>query len=346
MAFTNQHFQLLLCFSLVLVLGLWATQPLAHPLDDHKASLSLKERHERWMTQYGRVYKDEIEKEKRFNIFKTNVEYIDNFNANASNKLYTLGTNAFTDLTTEELIATHTGIKKQFISESMSTRTTQFRHENLTDDDILPSIDWREHGAVMGVKDQGLCGSCWAFSAVAAVEGLNKIKTGQLISLSEQELLDCVKDYGCGGGEMTKSFTFIQQNKGISTEAEYPYQDTQSQCQARTLGSNAVTIDGFQRVPNDESALMKAVSQQPVAVCIDIHGIDFRHYSNSIYNGDCGRDNINHAVTVVGYGTDTNGTDYWVLKNSWGESWGENGYMRIIRGQNKCGITSYASYPI
>ncbi|KMT04501.1 hypothetical protein BVRB_8g181670 [Beta vulgaris subsp. vulgaris] len=347
-AFTNQNFQLLLCFALVLLLGLWATPSLARPLDNHK-SLSIRERHELWMARHGRVYKDQIEKEKRLNIFSKNVERIENFNGNASsNKLFTLGVNAFSDLTLKEFVATHTGYKRQFHSKSMSgySTTNGLRFDqNLTD--MPPSLDWREQGAVTPIKDQGQCGCCWAFSTVAAVEGLNQINTGQLISLSEQELVDCVQDSnGCYGGSMTNGFEYIKQNQGLSTEDEYQYQATQGQCGATYPSDNAVTIEGYQRIPpNDEETLMQAVSQQPISIGIDANGFEFLNYNGGVFNGECGQQ-INHAVTIVGYDTDTDGNNYWLLKNSWGETWGENGYMKIIRDQNQCGITLYASYPI
>ncbi|XP_021765962.1 zingipain-2-like [Chenopodium quinoa] len=346
MAFTNQHFQFL-CLTLVLISGLWATQSLARPLDHHKAS-SLRERHELWMARHGRVYKDEIEKENRFNIFKKNVELIENFNANASsNKLYTLGTNAFTDITTKEFVATHTGYKKRSDSTFGGPVTTRFRFENLTDADITPSMDWREYGAVTGIKYQGQCGCCWAFSVVAAVEGLNLIKTRQLISLSEEQLVDCVQgNNGCEGGEMKTAFEYIENNQGISTEDDYPYTASNGMPSQCLVKSSMVTINGYESIPpNDEGALMKAVSQQPVSVGIDGSGDEFMYYKSGVFQGECGND-ITHAVTAIGYGTDTNGIDYWLLKNSWGESWGENGYMRIIRGQNKCGLTLDASYPV
>ncbi|XP_021728537.1 zingipain-2-like [Chenopodium quinoa] len=346
MAFANQPFQFL-CLALVLILGFCANQVLARPLDHHKA-LSLRERHELWMARHGRVYKDVIEKEKRFNIFKKNVERIENFNANASSiKLYTLGTNAFSDLTTEEFVATHTGYKKRSHSTFGGSVTTRFRYENLTDADITPSMDWREFGAVTGIKNQGSCGCCWAFSAVGAIEGLNQIKTRQLISLSEEELVDCVQPpNGCAGAAMQAAFEFIRNNQGISKEDDYPYTATNgvpSQCQPKT---SAVSINGFESIPpNDETALMKAVSNQPVAVGLDGSGFDFLQYQSGVFHGECGND-ITHAVTAIGYGTSTDGIDYWLVKNSWGESWGENGYMRIIRGQNKCGLTLDASYPV
>ncbi|KAL2930884.1 Senescence-specific cysteine protease SAG12 [Bienertia sinuspersici] len=325
MGFTNQHLLFFLCFALVVVVGLWANPILARPLDHHKA-LSKRERHELWMARHERVYKDLKEKEKRFNIFKENVEHIENFNANASStKSFKLGVNAFADLTNEEFVTTHTGYKKQFsYSKSMSSYSMT---NGLSGDELPESLDWRNKGAVTGVKYQGNCGCCWAFSAVAAVEGLNYIRTGELSSFSEQELLDCVtSNSGCNGGEMTTAFEFIQQSQGLLTEAEYPYTGTQGQCQL-TSGSDsvgAVKINSFQSLPkNNEDTLKQAVAQQPVSVGIDGSGSEFLYYKGGVFDGNCGQA-MTHAVTIIGYGTDTYyGKDYWLVKNSWGETWGE-----------------------
>lgn len=333
-----------LCIILVLVLGCYASLAWSRPLDDDKA-LSIRERHEQWMAKYGRKYKDSVEKEKRFNIFKENVERIENFNQNvlSNQKLYTLGVNAFADLTPEEFAATHTASKSLSPSTTMSgdLTTTSFRFQNVTD--TPPSKDWRDYGAVTPIKNQGGCGCCWAFASVAAVEGINQIKTGKLISLSEQELLDCVPGFSCDGGIMTRAFQFIQQNQGILTEDNYPYQEDKGQCQATTLEGDKVTINGYESVPSlDEDALLKAVSQQPVVVRVNSKG--FQLYEGGIYNGECGT-TLNHEVTIIGYGTE-NGNNYWLVKNSWGTGWGEQGFMRIMRGMNMCGLAIQPAYPI
>ncbi|MBA0776429.1 hypothetical protein Gotri_011424 [Gossypium trilobum] len=207
---------------------------------------------------------------------------------------------------------------------------------------------------------------------MAAVEGLIKIKTSKLISFSEQQLLDCSTNggnQGCKGGWMMNAFDYISQNQGITSEESYPYQQMQETCDTQI--KEVATISGYQMVPkNDQEALLKAVKNQPVSVALEGHGRDFQFYiidflsfsSYSIYiclnclplacgvfKGDYGN-SLTHAVTIVGYGTSEEGLNYFFIKNSWGETWGENGYMKIQRNVNMkggvCGIAMKASYPI
>lgn len=343
MAPKNPCFHLMLCV-LALVLGYVASRDLPRPLDDNN-TLSMRDRHEQWMVKYGRSYKDLVEKEKRFNIFKSNVERIENHNRGLGNpKLYMLEVNVFADLTKDEFVATHTGSKSLFSNNGI--KTTRFKYENITH--IPYSMDWRKRGAVTPIKDQGDCGCCWAFATVGAIEGLNKIKTGNLISLSEQQLVDCDNtNSGCEGGIMTKAFEFVHKNKGLYTEKIYPYNANDNKCKAKNVAINKsqrVTINGFEFVPpNNEFALLKAVSQQPIVVRVDSSGFVF--YKSGIYNGkDCGTI-LDHEVIVIGYGTE-NGIDYWLLKNQWGKSWGENGFIRVLRGKNVCGLAIEPAYPI
>ena len=195
-------------------------------------------------------------------------------------------------------------------------------------------------------------GCCWAFSAVAAMEGITQLKTGKLISLSEQELVDCDtngEDQGCEGGLMDSAFEFIIGNGGLTTEANYAYKGVDGTCNKQKAGSSAAKIKNYVDVPaNSEAALLKAVAHHPVSVAIDAGGSDFQFYSGGVFTGQCGTE-LDHGVTAVGYGESDDGTKYWLVKNSWGTGWGEDGYIRMERdiGADKglCGIAMEASYP-
>lgn len=297
------------------------------------------------MAHHGRVYKDASEKEMRFNIFKGNFEYIHTFNS-VGGRLYKLSLNKFADQTNAEFKSSRNGYKKS--SHTKSGTSTSFKYENVTA--VPTSMDWRKKGAVTPVKDQGQCGCCWAFSAVAAMEGITQLSTGKLISLSEQELVDCDtsgEDQGCGGGLMDDAFDFIQHNRGLTTESNYPYQGVDGTC--KTKKPSAAKITGHEDVPsNSEKALLKAVSMQPVSVAIDAGGSDFQFYSSGVFTGECGTE-LDHGVTAVGYGTSDDGTKYWLVKNSWGSSWGQEGYIQMQRDvaakEGLCGIAMEASYP-
>ena len=210
-------------------------------------------------------------------------------------------------------------------------------------------VDWTTKNAVTPVKNQQRCGSCWAFSTTGSVEGAYAIASGTLTSLSEQDLVSCDHngDQGCNGGLMDNAFKWIESN-GLCTEDDYPYTSGSGITgTCKTTCKPAVTITGFTDVPQqDETALQSALAQQPVSVAIEADKSAFQLYKSGVLDSaSCGT-KLDHGVLAVGYGTDSaSGQDYWKVKNSWGATWGESGYIRMVRGKNMCGIAMSASYP-
>ncbi|KAI3970379.1 hypothetical protein MKX01_024026 [Papaver californicum] len=347
MVMMSTKVSVLVVLSFALVLGV------VQSFDFHEKELesekSLWELYERWRSHHT-VTRDLDEKHRRFNVFKENVKYIHNFNK--KDAPYKLKLNKFGDMTNHEFKKSYAGSKvshhRMFRGERKPTEN--FMYESVTN--LPASVDWRTKGAVTPIKDQGQCGSCWAFSTIVAVEGINQIKTKKLVSLSEQELVDCdnSENQGCNGGLMEIAFEYITKNGGITTETNYPYKAQDGSCDSTKENSHIVSIDGHQNVPtNDENALMKAVVNQPVSVAVDAGESDFQFYSEGVFTGQCGTE-LDHGVAVVGYGTTVDGTKYWIVKNSWGSAWGEKGYIRMVRGvkakEGLCGIAMEASYPI
>ncbi|KAG8385457.1 hypothetical protein BUALT_Bualt03G0047300 [Buddleja alternifolia] len=306
---------------------------------DHIMSM----KHEKWMSQYNRYYESKEEKVKRFKIFKYNVDYIESFNR-VGTHTYQLGINQFADMTSEEFLAKYTG---NSMPSFQSSPVAPFKYENVKD--VPPSLDWREKNAVTPVQSQGPCGSCWAFSAVAAIEGIVQIKSGVLTSLSEQQIIDCDGAFdGCQGGRMEKAFEFVERNGGLASDTDYPYQTMEGVCSTNTPSSLAASITGIGGVPqNNETAMLMAVANQPISVGIDPSLFQF--YRSGVLTGECGT-NRTHAITAVGYGTSEDGIKFWLFKNSWGPWWGEDGYIRIQRDvdvvEGMCGLAMDLTYPI
>lgn len=341
--------------STILLILLFAS--LSYAIDNHIQKSSPRSDdevmglYEEWLAKHGKAYNSLGEKDKRFEIFKDNLKFVDEHNS--ENRTYKVGMNRFADLTNEEYrsryLGTRTDAKRRFVKSKVGLSR---RYAVRGDEESPESVDWRTKGAVAPIKDQGDCGSCWAFSTVAAVEGLNKIKTGELIELSEQELVDCDRAYdaGCNGGLMDYAFQFIIENGGIDSESDYPYLGVDGQCDPTRKNAKVVSIDDYEDVPPfDELALKNAVAHQPVSVAIEASGRALQLYLSGIFTGKCGMA-LDHGVAVVGYGKE-NGVDYWIVRNSWGASWGESGYIRMERNvvatyTGKCGIAMQASYPI
>ncbi|RWS25097.1 Cathepsin L-like protein [Leptotrombidium deliense] len=258
---------------------------------------------------------------------------------------YRKGINKFSDLT-----------NKEFSSIYMGNRVENKNNSSIfkSDTKTLPkSVDWRTKGIVTPVKNQYACGSCWAFSAVASLEGQHAKKYGKLVSLSEQNLVDCSRkygNYGCNGGYVTKAFEYIKDNNGVDTETSYPYVGFDDEChfESRSVGAN---VTGFTNIESgSEEALQQATATiGPISVAID--ATDFQDYHGGIFDDkqcETGSMFLHHAVTVIGYGVDEKtGAQYWLVKNSWGSDWGEQGYIRMSRNKNnQCGIATSATFPL
>lgn len=300
--------------------------------------------------EHGRNYEAE-EESVRKQTFTENLKKIEmhNYLHSKGLKSYTLGVNQFADMTASEFARQMNGYKMR--SNISAHRGVSYLSPNIPI--TLPrSVDWRKHGYVTPVKDQGQCGSCWSFSTTGALEGQHFRKTGKLVSLSEQNLVDCsvsFGNHGCEGGLMDYAFTYIKTNGGIDTETSYPYEAKEGECRYEAQSSGA-TDSGFVDIlpAGDELKLKEAVATVgPVSVAIDASHPSFQMYKSGVYDEpECSPESLDHGVLVVGYGSE-NGQDYWIVKNSWATRWGEEGYIKMSRNKsNQCGIASSASYPL
>ncbi|XP_059224580.1 cathepsin L [Stomoxys calcitrans] len=312
---------------------------------------------EEWVAfklQHKKNYAGEIEERFRMKIFGENRHKIARHNQKyaAGQVSFKMGLNKYADMLPQEFKETLNGynytLQKNLRKQSSQGAITYIPPAHVT---VPKTVDWRQKGAVTPVKDQGHCGSCWSFSATGALEGQHFRKTGVLVSLSEQNLVDCSTKYGnngCNGGLMDNAFRYIKDNGGIDTEKSYPYEGIDDSCHFDKASIGA-TDTGFVDIPQgNEEMLMKAVATMgPVSVAIDASQESFQFYREGVYiEPNCNAENLDHGVLVVGYGTDKNGQDYWLVKNSWGTTWGDNGYIKMARNQqNQCGIATASSYP-
>jgi len=301
---------------------------------------------ENFKKTFGKVY-DANEEASRREIFEFNVAKIvkHNLEHDLGKHTYRKGLNQFVDLLNVEFVRQMNGYRRGKVSQP----TKPFGR--IADYKLPATVDWRKKGIVTGVKNQQQCGSCWAFSTTGSLEGQHALKTGKLVSLSEQNLVDCSGpegNMGCEGGLMDQGFEYIKKNGGIDTEKSYPYTAQDGTCHYKKSNSGA-TCKGFVDIPTgDEKALKQAVATVgPVSVAIDASQESFQFYSGGIYNEpQCSSEQLDHGVLAVGYGTE-DGQDYWLVKNSWDTTWGDKGYIKMSRNQNnQCGIATQASYPL
>mmetsp|Transcript_26162 Transcript_26162/g.86040 ORF Transcript_26162/g.86040 Transcript_26162/m.86040 type:complete len:374 (-) Transcript_26162:231-1352(-) len=297
---------------------------------------------EHWVDPYSSP-----ESTRAFEVFQKNLDMIMKHNEEYNQGLqsYEMGLNGFAHLTFEEFSAQYLGYGGAEVEQPKTRRAG--KHERKSRSEIPASVDWREKGAVAEVKNQGACGSCWAFSAVAALEGAHFLNSGELISLSEQQLVDCSKkfgNHGCAGGYMDNAFEYWMNNTGHGDDSEkdYPYKGMDGKCKFSADGVRA-TISGYNDVKQgNETDLLDAVANVgPVSVAIHA-GAALQFYLRGVFNGVAGTcfGPLNHGVTAVGYGTASlrfgRKMDYWIIKNSWGMGWGEKGKENITMSCRCC----------
>lgn len=295
-----------------------------------------------WMAKFGKAYNGDSEYATRKAIYEENMKFIEA--ENAKGNTFTLGETQFTDLTNDEFKALYVnGYKapEQMLGE------LPYLGEHEVVGEVAASVDWVTSGAVTPVKNQGQCGSCWSFSTTGGLEGAWQISSGSLTSMSEQQFVDCDhSSMGCNGGNMNTAFSWAK-SENVCTESSYPYTAKDGSC--KTSCTTAIPqggVTGYKSVGSlffkaTKEKMQSAIQQQPVSIAIQADQTSFQHYNSGILSGACGTQ-LDHGVLAVGYDSSAG---YWLVKNSWGSSWGEKGYVRITDSGNECGVLSQPVYP-
>jgi C1A family cysteine protease len=301
------------------------------------AALSQQGKFMQYLTQHSKSYLTVEEFNARQALFNIADDFVTAHNQ--TNASFTVGHNKFSDMSEGEKAQTR----------GRNPRTIRSAGVHVFEDVSVPkSVDWRSEGAVNSIQDQGQCGSCWAFSSVASLEGAHAVKSGKLLKFSEQQLVDCAYvqygNFGCNGGLEQNAFTYWESHAAVS-ESAYPYTATKGSCQAGSVNDTGVAVSTYTDVtPESESQVKAALAQQPISIAIEADKLVFQLYTSGVFDSTSCGTSLDHAVALVGYGSDA-GQDYFILRNSWGTTWGESGYMRIADTGNGAGICGFQLEP-
>jgi len=294
-----------------------------------------------WMKKHGKNYHGRSETEKRLQIFSDNLRRIEHLNTRYEKPVY--GVNKFSDLAADEFA--HLYKMPRFAPSTAEQKRKQGIHKFRANITLPTSFDWRQHGGVTPVKNQGQCGSCWAFSTTEAIESAWIIAGKGTQILGPQQIVDCdTNDDGCGGGDPPTAYQYVISAGGQETEANYPYTAEDGSCNFQP-SLVAVTIQNWEYVSqNDDINTMMSgvVSLGPLSICVDAS--TWQYYNGGVITSGCG-DSLDHCVQLVGYATSSQNVDFWSVRNSWGSDWGENGYLRVQRANDECGIGDEVTWP-